>query len=129
MPTVARMEPGDLHGLVQDVYNARDVDALVALYEPDARIFGPEGPVQGHDAIRKFWEDSVALDATGEIVTQYALIQGDIALLSNRWTMQIGDDQVSATTAEVAHRQLDGSWLYMIDNPDGASTGVLADAL
>jgi hypothetical protein len=45
-------------------------------------------------------------------------------VLSNRWTMRIGDDEMSATTAEVARRQPDGIWRYLIDNPDGA--GVLA---
>ena len=38
--------------------------------------------------------------------------------------MRIGDDEMSATTAEVARRQADGTWRYLIDNPHGA--GVLA---
>jgi len=50
--------------------------------------------------------------------------QGDIALLSNRWTSTIGDDEPSAVTAEVARRQSDGTWKYIIDNPDVA--GILA---
>ena len=59
-----------------------------------------------------------------EVTTQYAVVHGEIALLSNRWTMRIGDDEMSATSAEVARRQPDGTWRYVIDNPDGA--GVLA---
>ena len=85
---------------------------------------GPDGPVQGHDAIRGVWDGFIAMDGQVEVTTQYAVVHGEIALLSNRWTMRIGDDEMSATSAEVARRQPDGTWRYVIDNPDGA--GVLA---
>ena len=58
------------------------------------------------------------------LVTQYVIEHGDIALLSNRWTSVGLEDEISATTAEVARRQRDGTWKYVIDNPDSA--GVLA---
>jgi len=44
--------------------------------------------------------------------------------LSNRWTSTIGDDELSSVTPEVARRQSDGTWKYIIDNPDVA--GILA---
>jgi ketosteroid isomerase-like protein len=56
--------------------------------------------------------------------TQDVVEQGELALLSNRWWMTIGDLELSAATAEVARRQPDGTWKYAIDNPDAA--GVLA---
>ena len=126
LASVRGVEPGDLHRLVQNAFNSKDVDALVALYEPNAWLFGPDGPVQGHDAIRDTWAGFVALGAQLEMVTQYVVLQDEIALLSNRWTARIGDDEMSAVTAEVARRQPDGTWRYLIDNPDGAATGVLA---
>ena len=125
-PSVREMKPGDVHQLVQGAFNSKDVGALVALYEPNAWLFGPDGPVHGHDAIRETWAAFVAMDAQIEMVTQYVVVQDDIALLSNRWTARIGDDEMSAVTAEVARRQPDGTWRYLIDNPDGATTGVLA---
>jgi len=82
------------------------------------------GPVQGTDAIRGAWTDIMAMAGPIEMVTQYVIEQGDVALLSNRWTTTIGDQQMSAATAEVARRQSDGTWKYVIDNPDAA--GVLA---
>ena len=118
------MQPGDLHTAVQKAFNAGDVDALVDLYEADAWLFGPEGPVQGRDAIRGVWTGFLAMSAQLTMVTQYAVEQGDIALLSNRWTAAVGDEEMSATTAEVARKQADGSWRYVIDNPD--ATGVVA---
>ena len=49
---------------------------------------------------------------------------GDLAYLSNTWTLEAKDadgnpTSMGATTAEVARRQDDGRWLYVIDNAWG----------
>ena len=119
------MEPTDIHRTVESALNARDVDALVALYEPDAWFFSLEGPVQGTEAIRAAWDGIMAMEpGPVQMTTLYSVEQGDVALLSNRWTMDIGGEVMSAATAEVVRRQSDGTWKYIIDNPDAA--GVLA---
>lgn len=56
---------------------------------------------------------------------------GDVALLSNRWHMTLGPSDgeragLEGTSTEVARRQPDGSWRYVIDDP--ASTTVLPGA-
>src|SRR3954453_8100574 len=124
LTSASEVAPGDLHRAVETAFNNRDVEALVALYEPDAWLFGLAGPVQGTDAIRAAWTEMLEMAGQTRLVTQYVIEQGDIALLSNRWTSVAGDDEISATSAEVARRQSDGSWRYLIDNPDSA--GVLA---
>jgi ketosteroid isomerase-like protein len=124
MARVPGMAPGDLHEAVETAFNTRDVESLVALYEPDAWLFGVTGPVQGTEAIRAAWTEMLAMGGKTRLVTQYVIEQGDIALLSNRWTSVAGEDEISATSAEVARRQSDGTWKYVIDNPDSA--GVLA---
>jgi ketosteroid isomerase-like protein len=55
---------------------------------------------------------------------------GDLAYLSNTWSLNgTGPDgnpvTLGATTAEVARRQTDGTWRYVIDNAwgDQAVTG------
>lgn len=118
------MDPSDLHRAVQAAFNSGNVDDLVALYEADAWLFGAGGPVQGLDAIRAVWTEFVAMGGQIEMVTQYAIEHGDLAMLSNRWTMTIGEQTMSASTAELARRQPDGTWKYVIDNPDAA--GLLA---
>ena len=118
------MEPSDLHSSVQAAFNMSDADALASLYEADAWLFGPEGPVQGLAAIRAVWAGFIAMGAKVEMVTQYAIEQGELAMLSNRWTMTIEGEEISASTAELARRQSDGTWKYVIDNPDAA--GLLA---
>ncbi|MEY2422271.1 MAG: hypothetical protein QOI95_2338 [Acidimicrobiaceae bacterium] len=116
------MEPADLHVSVQTAFNAGDVDALVGLYEPDAWLFGPEGPVQGLDAIRAVWAGFVEFGGQLQMTTRYVVQHGEIAMLSNEWTLTIDGAPVSATTAEVARKQSDGSWRYVIDNPDAVGS-------
>ena len=116
----------DLHGLVEKAVNSGDVDALVALYEPDACLLGPEGEESvGLDAIRKTWEEMLAFGGTAAMTTVSAVEAGDLAYLSNRWELSIdGAVVAAATTAEVARRQGDGSWKYVIDHPYAADVAV-----
>jgi uncharacterized protein (TIGR02246 family) len=116
------MEPRDLHRQVQDAFNARDADALVALYEPDAVMATPEGEfVRGVDAIRQQWEGFIALGGTITMITRHAAEVGDIALLRNDWHFVAEGMEFSSRTAEVARRQPDGTWRYVIDHPYGGA--------
>lgn len=103
-------DPQDLERLLVTRQHAGDVDGIVALYEPDAIVDVGEGRVlRGIEAIRAYFAEVVASGhkyAVGE--QQAARICGDLALTSTR----VSDDEV---TAEVARRQADGTWLWVID--------------
>jgi ketosteroid isomerase-like protein len=94
----------------------------MALYEPDAGMVRDDGTVAvGLDEVRNVWADLVALGGRVRMVTRYAVESGDIALVSNDWTLEIdGNPVASGATAEVARRQDDGTWRYVVDNPFGA---------
>jgi uncharacterized protein (TIGR02246 family) len=116
------MDPAELHRRVEDGINAGNIDALVDLYEPDAVLLGEEGAAAvGHDAIREAWSMVAGLGRIA-MTTHYAVVRGDLALLSNTWTFDAEGFHDSATTAEVARRQSDGTWLYVIDNPYSSRT-------
>jgi ketosteroid isomerase-like protein len=116
------MDAATIHSLVETGVNTGDVDALVALYEPDATLLGEDGSeLCGHAAIREGWAAVVAFGGRMEMTTLSAVEVGDLALLSNRWSYELGGAVVaSSITAEVARRQADGSWRYVIDNPYAA---------
>ena len=104
------VEPEGLEHLFVERVNAGDVEGLVALYEPDAVMAFPPGNVAiGSEAIRQVFSDFVA---SGVQLTpgdqQPALRVGDLALGSTR----LVDGGV---TAEVARRQPDGTWRWVID--------------
>jgi ketosteroid isomerase-like protein len=56
--------PEQLHSSFQDAFNRRDLDSIVALYEPDAVLARLDGPVRGTDAIREAYRPSLATRPT-----------------------------------------------------------------
>ncbi|HVL26213.1 MAG TPA: nuclear transport factor 2 family protein [Thermomicrobiales bacterium] len=107
------MTPDALFRLFVERVNTGDLDGLMELYEPDgAVVFEPGNPTVGHDAIRAAFGQMLAskpqFSAEGQ---RPSLVVGDIAITSAR----LGPD---AVTAEVARQQMDGSWLWVIDNPN-----------
>ncbi|MDH6464831.1 ketosteroid isomerase-like protein [Micromonospora sp. A200] len=103
--------PEDLGRFFVTRANARDVEGLVALYEPDAVLATPAGPAVGTAAIRAAFVRMLADRPTftpGR--PQPTLRSGELALTSTRL-----DD--GATTAEVARRQPDGTWRWVLDQP------------
>ena len=119
-------EPEQMHRLFEEAFNAGDIEALMALYEPDAALVPQPGAIaEGTAAIREAlrW----FLDRGGRISldTKLVLRVGDLAYLTNRWSLTGGTmpdgspAELGATTAEVARRQADGTWLYVIDNAWG----------
>lgn len=107
-------------------FNARDMDGLLDLYEPDAVfVRAPGDHATGRAAIREALQSF--FDIGGEISfrTRHAVQHDDIAMLSNEYTLQGTDADgkpftLTGKTAEVLRRQPDGRWLYIIDHPAGA---------
>lgn len=84
---------------------------MVALYEPNALLAFPLGKITiGRQAIRRVYEKFLATKPKFQGVAQPALRNGDFALTSTRFS--------GGATAEVAHRQSDGTWLWLIDQPN-----------
>ena len=105
-------EPNDIARLLWERMNAGDLDGIVALYEPEAVLALPDGQVAaGHAAIRAAFGKLLATQShflPGE--QRPALRVGDLALTSARVAS-------GAVTAELARRQSDGSWRWVIDQP------------
>ena len=121
------MKPDELHRAAEAAFKAGDVEALVALYEPDAWLFWIEGPVQGREAIGAAWAQLLEMADGLVLDTAYAVETGELAMLACRWRASLkGGGELAAMTAEVARRQDDGSWRYVFDNAD--AVGALAQA-
>ena len=89
-----------------------DVDSVAALYEPGAVLaLRDGGTAVGHDAIRAAYTRLFAVRSEFSIVEQpAALVMGDLALTSSKTP--------NTVTAEVARRQPDGTWRWILDQPD-----------
>jgi uncharacterized protein (TIGR02246 family) len=121
-------KPEECDILVERALKSRDLEAAVALYEPNASFVLASGEVvTGHTAIREALKGFFAFDDirfTREIrVTQSG--DGSLAMLRAAWSATApGPDgkpvTVTGNNVEVVRRQPDGTWLFVIDNPRGA---------
>ncbi len=91
---------------------AGDAPAMAALYERDAvRDCGKGRLAVGKEAIRAFYTRLVEIGAKFELRDQQAApISVDLALTSTRLPS-------GGVTVELACRQNDGTWLWVIDQP------------
>jgi ketosteroid isomerase-like protein len=105
-------DPQDLARLLVSRANSGDIEGMVALYEPGAVLALGNGRVAaGTDAIRRYYTGFLATGIKFNVGDQRpALIAGDIALTSTRLPN-------GAVTAEIARKQSDGTWLWVIDQP------------
>lgn len=114
----ARREPAatpeDLTRLFVERANERDVEGLLALYEPDAVLAFPPGrETVGHEAIRPVFEQMLAQVPRFEPEQPNPTLRhGDIALTSTP-----ASDGTGGRT-QVVRRQPDGSWLRVLDRPE-----------
>lgn len=103
--------PESLPLLFLDRANAGDLDGVLALYEPGAVVAFPSGlRAVGHSQIRRAYAELFAVQPRfSPGVARPALIAGDVALTAT--VLPTG------TAAEVARRQPDGTWRWVVDDP------------
>jgi uncharacterized protein (TIGR02246 family) len=101
------------------------LDALIALYEPDAS-FNPElgQVVTGTQAIREAAQGFLAMNPKLTLETKTLNQTSDIALTTANWHLTgLGPDDTTVDmrgqSVEVSRRQPDGTWRFLIDNPFG----------
>ena len=119
--------PEQAHALFVQYFNDGDIEALISLYEPTATFVPSEGePITGHTAIRSALEGFLALKGHMVLEVDKAFRSNDIGLLFSSWKLSGTDPNGepitrSGQTSDVVRRQADGSWLFVIDNPQGAA--------
>lgn len=117
--------PEELDRLFGEGLNTGNVDALVALYEPDAALMPQPGQVvTGTHAIREALAALIAAKPTITLDAKTLAQTRDIALTCARWKFSgTGPDgkaiKMEGHSIEVTRRQGDGTWRYVIDDPWG----------
>ena len=110
--------PLEIHSLFERAFNSGDIEAIVALYEPSAVLVAGGKPVTGHDGIRDAINISLSSGACMKLDTQ-AVIEsgGGLAVLHGAWSLG-PPSATEGLSTEVVRRQPDGSWMFVIDNPN-----------
>jgi uncharacterized protein (TIGR02246 family) len=114
--------PSEIHGLFEAAVNAKDVDAMMALYDTGGVCIELDGSeCTGEEPFRVMLTALAGTlsDLKGTTTTK-VIVAGDIALTASSWTATVpgtdGDPvTVSGTNVEVSRRQPDGAWLLVID--------------
>ena len=111
-------KPTQIHTLFLDAFNRGDVEALVALYEPNAALVTKDGAVSGHQAICDAYRRMLAGGARMELETRAVVESAEgLAVLHARWIYHRGGTATPGLSTEVVRRQPDGMWLFVIDEP------------
>jgi ketosteroid isomerase-like protein len=110
---------------IVDGINARNLDALMPLYEPHAAFAAQPGSLaHGLSGVRASLAAFTAMNGTLDLEVTRALQADDLALVVGVWSFTgMGPDGEPVTltgrNADVLRRQPDGSWRFVIDNPWG----------
>jgi uncharacterized protein (TIGR02246 family) len=121
-------KPEECDLLIEQALKNKDLDAAVALYEPNASLVLDSGEVvTGRAAIREALKGFLAFEEV-HFTREIRAIQsgdGNLAVLRGAWSAtNTGPDgkrvTVTGNNVEVVRPQPDGMWLFVIDNPRGA---------
>ena len=120
-------QPIDVLEVVTQAINTGDVDAQMAIYEPDAYFNfeqAGQGAITGIPAIREAFTGFLAMKPNITMRLLSCNQAGNIAVIRNAWhltcTGQDGNPmEMSGQTVVVLRRQSDGNWLVLVDNPYG----------
>jgi ketosteroid isomerase-like protein len=114
--------PEDTSRLWETAANARNLDALMTLFEPGAAsATSATEAIQGADAIREYLGGLLAMELTLKLTPTLVLNAGDLAQVFGDWSGEgKGPDgapmSMSGRYVDTLRRQPDGRWLFIIDN-------------
>jgi uncharacterized protein (TIGR02246 family) len=121
--------PEECDHLFGEYVNSGDLEALLALHDPDCSLVQRDGNVAtGHAAIRGIHGRLLAMrPRIGLKVVKVVKGGDDLAMVYSDWSMsaQRPDGQVvevAGKAIEVVGRQPDGTWLVVLDDPFGRAT-------
>lgn len=119
------LTPSAINQAFADAFNRRSIEQLLSLYEDEAVLHTDEAApgLRGVAAIRPVLEQLLQLPGRMCSRNRFCIESGDLALLRADYTLTASDGTVllAGSSAELARRQQDGGWRYLIDHAAGAS--------
>jgi uncharacterized protein (TIGR02246 family) len=109
--------PEEICRLFQQAMAEGDLDAVLSVYDPDAVFLNQSREVtKGREDLRRELAPSAAARARFEYTIKQVVEAGDIALMHTEWTVS-GPEPMKVYAIEVARRQPDGTWRWLIGDP------------
>ncbi|MCU1338673.1 MAG: hypothetical protein JWO19_4254 [Bryobacterales bacterium] len=115
--------PAEIHTLFCNAFNLGDVEALTALYEPNAILVIDGNSVSGRENIKQALTSILLRRGRMTLETRSVIeSQQGLAVLHGGWVVEpatgMGSEPVTrGLSTEVVRKQPDGTWLFVIDDP------------
>ena len=123
------MTPDETYRRLTEAYNAGNLEAMVACYDPKAVfVIKPGRVTEGPDELRAALQHGLGFRARLTIVPESFTRSDDVMLVVGTFTL-VGTHadgralERSARFADVLRLQRDGRWLIAVDNPYGGQHG------
>jgi uncharacterized protein (TIGR02246 family) len=114
---MAAKSPEDICRLFQQYMAIGDLDSLLSLYDPEAVFLNHSGEIKkGKEELREVLAPLAAAKASFDFKIRQVIRSGDIALMHTDWKVS-APQQMSQYAIEVARRQPDGMWRWLIGDP------------
>ena len=109
--------PEEICRLFQQYMAEGDLDSVLSVYDPEAVFLNQSGEVkQGRDGLRQELAPFAAMKAIFAFNIKHVIQSGDIALMHTEWQVS-APQPMSVYAIEVARRQSDGTWRWLIGDP------------
>ncbi len=109
--------PEEICRLFREYMAAGDVDSLLGLYDPEAVFLNQSGELKkGPQGLRQELSILATAKAAFDFQIKQVIQSGDIALMHTMWRVS-SPRQIRVYAIEVARRQSDGTWRWLIGDP------------
>ena len=111
------MSPEDICRLFQRSMAEGDLDSVLSIYDPEAVFLNQSREVtKGKEGLRQVLALLAAAKTVFEFKVKQIIQTGGIALMHTEWTVS-GREPITQYAIEVARRQPDGTWCWLIGDP------------
>lgn len=109
--------PEEICDLFQRYMAEGDIDAVMSVYDSDAVLLNRTGELQkGEEELRQELTPFAAQKTCFSFNIKQVIRSGDIALMHTMWNVS-SSPPMSVYAIEVARRQPDGTWRWLIGDP------------
>lgn len=109
--------PEEIFRIFQQYMAEGDIDSVLSVYDPEAVFLNKSGEVKkGKEELRQELAPFAAKKAIFDFNIKQVIQSGDIALIHTEWEVS-SPQQLTVYAIEVARRQPDGTWRWLIGDP------------
>lgn len=109
--------PEEICRLLRQYMAEGDIESLLTVYDPEAVFLTQSREVKrGREGLRQELAPFAAVKAIFDFRIKQVIQSGDIALMHTEWKIS-APHQMSVYAIEVARRQPDGAWCWLIGDP------------